>query len=361
MRLKHQKSRAMKRTIFFTVIISSLIFFSCGGKQAPTSKVLTPQAAFDSLIAYVERNGNFINSPQVPAMITAYELYPLLDSNILIIDTRTTEEFASAHIPSSFNLPFEHLLNYFEGKIDPNSFSHIVLVCNAGQTASYATSILRILGYNNVFALKWGFSSWHRETAEKRWLARTSNKYSELLEQNPNLKKPAGGFPGIETEQVFGYGILRERAHLLFSQGFNPITVTPDTLFHPDNGFYIINYWPEALYNKGHIPGAIQYQPKKSLKSSEQLNTLPIDRPVVVYCFTGQHSSFATAYLRLLGYDARTLTYGVNGFMHGVMLREGIDNTFTEAEIYNFPVSSGGVSTQTPKVEPVAVSPRGGC
>jgi rhodanese-related sulfurtransferase len=350
----------IRRTISLFILASLLT--ACGGAVEQKSvTAVAPEVAFDSLITYMERSGDFINSPQVPAMISASAVYNKLDSNILVIDMRSASEFAKAHIPNSINVPFTQVLNYFEGKINPSCFDAIVMVCNAGQTASYTTSILRFLGYDNVFALKWGFSSWHKETAQTRWLARRSSKYSEVLQREANRKNPAGEFPKIETAERYGFAILRERAHKLFADGFSPITLTADTLFESGQNFYIANYWPEPLYNKGHIPGAIQYQPKKSLKRTEQLNTLPLDKTIVVYCFTGQHSAFVTAYLRLLGYDARTLVYGANSFMHSVMVKENTGNAFTEKEIYDLPVTSGsGAPQDLEKVEVVAV-PRGGC
>ncbi|NHB68982.1 rhodanese-like domain-containing protein [Perlabentimonas gracilis] len=349
------------RKITYFIVVAGLLSACGGGVEQKSYTALAPEVAFDSLITYIERSGDFINSPQVPAMISAGELYAKLDSNVLVIDMRSAEEFASAHIANSVNVPFTQVLNFFENKINPSCFSAIAMVCNAGQTASYATSILRFLGYDNVYALKWGFSSWHNDTAQKRWMARRSSKYSEVLQREANRKNPAGEFPKIVTSESYGFAILRERAHMLFAEDFSPITITADTLFEAGQNFYIANYWPEPLYNIGHIPGAIQYQPKKSLKRSEQLNTLPTDKSIVVYCFTGQHSAFVTAYLRLLGYDALTLVYGANSFMHSVMVKENTGNAFTEKEIYGLPVSSGsGAPQNLEKVEVVAV-PRGGC
>lgn len=343
------------------IVLPFFQLLACSSPETIAERNLSPDAAFDSLLTQIERAGDFINSDKVPAMITAAELYTQLDSNILVIDTRTPSEFAQAHIPFSVNVAFNQLLNYFETGIDPNSFNKIAIVCNAGQTASYATSILRILGYENVFALKWGFSAWHRESAEKRWLARTSNRYSELLERSPNAMLPSGQFPDIETNEKVGYAILRQQAQELFKPDFNSVTISVDTLFESGHNFYIINYWPDELYSKGHIPGAIRYQPKKSLKRTEQLKTLPTDRPIVVYCYTGQHSSFVTAYLRLLGYDARTLTYGANGFMNGVMKAENMGNVFSEKEILDLPVSSGSAQAMPKELGKVDVKPRGGC
>lgn len=343
--------------------IAAFLFFACSSNEfVPEKTALTPEVAFDSLITYLERTGDIINSPQVPALISAPELYQQLDSNILLLDTREGTDFNAAHIKGAINIPFNQLLNYFEQKIDPNSFKKIVLICYSGQVTSYATAILRLLGYNNVYSLRFGMSSWHPPTANAFWKARISSKYEDFLEKSVNTMNQHGKYPTIETNEVYGFSILRERARKLFAEGFDPAKITADELFEPNHNYYIINYWPEDVYRKGHIPGAIQYEPKKSLKRSVSLSTLPIDRPIVIYCYSGQHSAFVPAYLRLLGYDARGLIYGTNSFMHDFMKKEGIRSTFSEDDVNDFPVVAGGkLNGLTPEIQEVVVKPRGGC
>jgi hypothetical protein len=61
---------------------------------------------------------------------------------------------------------------------------------------------------------------------------------------------------------------------------------------------------------------------------------------VVVYCGTG-HLGFVTAYLRLFGYDARTLAFGNNGFMHERMISRKSALSwvpFTSEEVHDYPV-----------------------
>jgi hypothetical protein len=40
----------------------------------------------------------------------------------------------------------------------------------------------------------------------------------------------------------------------------------------------------------------------------------------VVYCYTGQTSAFTAAYLRILGYNAKSLLFGTNGMIYNEML-----------------------------------------
>ena len=68
---------------------------------------------------------------------------------------------------------------------------------------------------------------------------------------------------------------------------------------------------------------------------------LPVDKPVVVYCGTGHNSGFATAYLRLFGYNARTLKYGNNSFMYDKMVKQKAALSwlpFTTADVNEFDV-----------------------
>ncbi len=86
------------------------------------------------------------------------------------------------------------------------------------------------------------------------------------------------------------------------------------------DNYYIVNYWPANEYiDPGHILGAVQYTPKETMKLSLDLKTLPADKTVVVYCYTGQTSANLTAYLRLIGYNAKSLLFGTNGMIYDDM------------------------------------------
>jgi rhodanese-related sulfurtransferase len=126
--------------------------------------------------------------------------------------------------------------------------------------------------------------------------------------------------PVLSTGKTTGQEILEARVNALLAEGFAPASVTNQTVFGGLSTYYIVNYWSTAHYGLGHIPGAIQYTPKETIKYEVDLTTLPTDKPVVVYCYTGQTSAFLSAYLRLLGYDAKSLLFGVNGMSYDMMV-----------------------------------------
>ncbi|MFN8206037.1 MAG: rhodanese-like domain-containing protein [Bacteroidales bacterium] len=74
------------------------------------------------------------------------------------------------------------------------------------------------------------------------------------------------------------------------------------------------------------MPGAVQYTPKESMKLTASLKTLPADKPIAVYCYTGMTSAYLVAYLRLLGYDAKSILYGANGMIYDQVVAKGMTN-----------------------------------
>jgi rhodanese-related sulfurtransferase len=72
------------------------------------------------------------------------------------------------------------------------------------------------------------------------------------------------------------------------------------------------------------------------MKLSADLKTLPTDKTIVVYCYTGQTSANLAAYLRLVGYDAKSLKFGTNGMIFNKMEEAGITSVFTEAQIMGY-------------------------
>ncbi len=246
---------------------------------------------------------------------------------------------------------FDEILSYMKS-INPNRYEKIVIVCYSGQKAGYATSVLRHLGYANVYSMKWGMSSWNEKTSAK-WVNNISDKYSSELETSGNKMNSTDAYPVIKTEKTSNYNILKQRADDVIKDA--KFIVKAEKVFSETDKYYIINYWPKKFYDIGHIKGAVQYTPKKSLTSDTFLKTLPSDKPILVYCFTGQHAAYVVAYLRILGYDAYSLAYGANSFMHKKMKSEIGHDFDASSHIKNYELVEGELpsikTANTPKVD----------
>jgi rhodanese-related sulfurtransferase len=76
-----------------------------------------------------------------------------------------------------------------------------------------------------------------------------------------------------------------------------------------DTSIFILDIRAETDYDKGHIEGAVNI-PFKEV--GRNLDKLPQDKKIIVYCYTGQTGGQTTALLNIAGYDARSLNGGMN-------------------------------------------------
>lgn len=284
-------------------------------------------------------NGDYVNSQVFPSLIKASIVHENIGKNILVVDLRPDDQYSAGHIKGAVNKRFEDLPGYFETGIKPFEYDKIIMVCADGQLSSYTTCLLRLMGYGNVYAMRWGMSAWNKSLAQTAWLKGVSGKYEANLETIVNEKPNAGAMPELATGKSTGEDIGATRFNKLFEAGTGDIMISADEVFsHPQN-YYIINLERKDKYEDGHIPGAIRYKPEATLGFAEEMATIPSDKPIVVYCGTGHNSGFATAFFRLFGYDARTLKYGNNSFMFDKMSKERVSLSwlpFGEADINNF-------------------------
>ncbi len=329
------------------LIISSLsIFTACNGDSVADKKEILSDSTkkvneSEVLLNFINQSGDIVNTKMAPAIIKANDIYSNLDE-YLIIDIRKKDDYVGGHINGAINVEPKKVLSYLETKVNAGTFKKIVIAGYSGQQAEFYTSLLRQLGYGNVYTLAWGMISWNSKIVPNKWGEKISNKYAGVLETKSNPKGKKNNYPVLNTGKITGYGILKARAEKLADEGFKKMTITVDKVMEDKDKYYIINYWPVKHYNIGHLPGAIQYQPRKSFAKAEFLSTLPTDKPIVIYCYKGHHSAFIVPFLRILGYDAYSLVFGANSFMSGTMQNSEIGRTFNINKVAkDFPLVVG--------------------
>lgn len=320
------------KPIITVVFISFLISCAGGGnkpKQAASTTAAEPKSATvevnqeaQKLLKYLETSGDYVNSRSFPSLIKASAVLKELDGKIKIIDLRSKEEYAKGHIKGAVNVEFEKIPDYFTNVIKPFELDKIIMVCSSGQVSSYATSLLRLMGYGNVYALRWGMSGWNKDFAKETWLKEVSDKYEGKLELTENGRAPSTDFPQMNSGKSTGEEIMAARFNSLFAAGYADAFITADKVFGQPQGYYTINFERKDKYDAGHIPGAIRYKTNGTLGIVSEMKSIPTNRDVAVYCGTGHNSAFVAAYLRLFGYNAKAVLYGNNAFMHSKMLQD---------------------------------------
>lgn len=262
--------------------------------------------------------------PLAAQIITATDLDAKIKADptkLLVIDIRNDSVFKVCHISGAVYMPLKDLYAYFKANESTiKSKETVAITCFTGQSAGYSVSLLRAMGFANVKSLKFGMASWSDKFASNLNNA-VKNDYAALLVKDAK-EKPALGtvMPTITTGKTTGATIADERAKLLFEKGYatsgaDACAILASVVMADPSKYFIINYWPMAQYDDfGHIAGAYNYVPADNdLNFNKMLKTLPVDKEIVVYCYTGQTSAYMTAYLRLMGYNAKSLSSGMQG------------------------------------------------
>ena len=312
------------------------------------------------LVTYLETKGDFINSDRNPAFIDVDELYGNTE-NYLLLDIRSPSEFSDGHIENSINLPLESLIETIESEAS-QAYPLIVIISASGQKASYAAGLLRMYGISNVYSLEYGLGQWNEKFSDVWLNARADAEKVQFLTRSsygkPLLKK---NLPLISFEDASlpVEELLKHRVRALLSeveyQKSTAVTDDYEGLYSLLNrryvGAYFICYGGIDLYNYtrtlkdvsppvsfgSHLRGAVYYNPLDDFKASAYLLTLPVDETIFIYSYNGQRSAYITAYLRLLGYEARSIRFGAVSMFYFRLDLSRYEKSFQEKNIRDYP------------------------
>ena len=84
------------------------------------------------------------------SMHDLYTVFKGLGPNELILDVRTEEEFANAHVPGSRNIPYDSIEPFAD---ELKKYSRIYVHCQAGRRALIAVNALAGHGLTNLICV----------------------------------------------------------------------------------------------------------------------------------------------------------------------------------------------------------------
>ncbi|OGU54063.1 MAG: hypothetical protein A2V66_08240 [Ignavibacteria bacterium RBG_13_36_8] len=318
------------------------------------------------LLLYLEGNGDYFNSLEAPAVLNSNTVYYSLGTS-LVIDIRTPEEYQNGHIRHAINISHDNLFEYLKNISTDYSYSKIIIVSSTGQAAAYYTCLLRLYGFNNVYFMNYGMASWNIDFAEP-WISALNNSsylnfFTNFTTQKPDYTRlPSISFSqeNLNVEEK-----LDERIALLMNIPFDDTRhsnlnstccIDFDTFMRTefDNpNSYLICFGDDGLYyygsqgnqlNPGHPRGTVLYKaipPYFELRCDKYLQTIPAEKTIYLYSYNGQLSAAAVAYLRELGYEAKSILFGGNTMFYSRMSDPTYDWlirwAFIPSDIPNFP------------------------
>ena len=102
--------------------------------------------------------------------IDAQQAHKMMQSGdeLVIVDVRTAEEYATAHIPGAMLLPNETISDTVTEAL-PVKDTTILIYCRSGNRSAQAAAKLQKLGYTNVYDFG-GINDWSYETEAGEWV-----------------------------------------------------------------------------------------------------------------------------------------------------------------------------------------------
>ncbi len=375
----------MKEIIIKFWLIGLLVFSLLGcldDRIAPELNFQTESAI--ELLVYLESHGDYINSTEIDEFVSAQEVYANRNS-YLIIDVRSTSDFMLGHIENANNVDPKNLLDFVKSR-NISLYPKIVIISESGQSAAYYTALLKLDGYVKAYSMEYGMTAWHNDFASI-WLDARRDFMTGPGESNYFTNEDFSKPPLTRLSQISLQNgsrtikeKLEERINFLLAAGFNEnpkdtssfpkynfntladeqASVKIESVYKYYNylnnafkNYFIICFGSNFLYkahalegpfaSQGHLPSAVHYLPMMDLRSTNDLQTIPTNQTVAVYDVNGQVSAKIVAYLRLLGYDAKSILFGANTLFYSrVNWVESLRPfAFKEEMIMNLPYVTG--------------------
>ena len=196
-----------------------------------------------------------------PPALQPGEFARYIAEGALVVDCRAPEAFAGAHIPGSLNVGNGTSFPTWAGSILPEDADVLLVVDDPAQLWGIYWKLLRI-GYKEpVGWLAGGMQAWRTEA------------------------QPLGSLPQWTPRELDTH--RRDGA----------------------KGLFILDVRQPAEWNSGHVPDA-HHIPGGDL--CEQMDKVPNDKPIAVYCGSGYRSSVAASLLRRNGH--RNVYNVIGGF-----------------------------------------------
>jgi hydroxyacylglutathione hydrolase len=188
-----------------------------------------------------------------PRPLQADRVIELLDSGELVIDTRTSAEYATGHLPGSINIPFNNAFTTWAGWVVPYDREvYLVSAKPDGRQSELALRDLAMIGLDRV-AGSFGLDALGAWTRAGRALA------------------------------SFGRIGARDLAKLLDAGAATVVDVRS-----------------RAEWETGHIPGVVNIP---AGEIADRAGELPTRRPLVVHCQGGTRSAIAASLLDARGFS----------------------------------------------------------
>ncbi len=348
----HVNKRHVVNPLIALALCVPLFLGGCGGSDDapvpgdPGSVVgSTPTAGADlqeiagRVNAVLALGYNTTNPDVVMKQLSGLDNTRAADS-FFVVDTREPADYAKGHIPGAVNIPLQSLPQALLDNTSGIPMDKEVFVAsywgNDGNMASLLINIYRIAdpanpgSYPKSTAIFAGMTAWSYD----RTLVPANTRFDDAAgvvtvqkatETTPRAGADKGAFPAFAaftpaTDTVVKKILVRAKNYLNSVPTQFDLQVYAKALAdnledgNAANDPQIISVRGAADYAGAHIPGAINVPYRSVADLVNYTKFVDPAKQVYVYCYTGHTGSLSTMALGILGYNAKDILYGMNGW-----------------------------------------------
>ncbi len=308
---------ARRLTLILALSLVTGLLVGCGDDDANPVSGGTSKTESEVVMEALD---DYLSSGAGPVM-KAEDLFDVLNdgddtNDPYVLSVRSADHYDIGHVPGAENTPWKTIADA-ANLTDLPTDRQIVVYCYTGHTGGVATTALNAIGYDAV-NMKFGICAWTKDTDVRVATAFTeaADAHDFATETTENVAAASYEVPEIDNTTSSDAGeIVRAAADSYCSGSASAVIKAQDVFDNLNDGddtndFVILSVRSADAYALGHIPGAINI-PWRTVAQEENLKKLPTGKTIVVYCYTGHTAGVATTALRMLGYDAVNMKWGM--------------------------------------------------
>ncbi len=294
----------LERKRIFAVLLALMLVFSlaaCGGSDAPAedTNADTPvETPVEESTVSVEDAANafFAELPKIIVSNEDFVAKVQAGEELFILDIRQADVYAEGHVTGAINVPWN--TSALVDNLDSLPMDETIYVyCYTGQTAGQTVGLLKIAGYD-VQSVKYGYNL---------GISKVEGFEDIITTDVAVFDEPQGS--ELDSEFVEMIGSYFDNMNASYGNNIIPAADLKELMDAEDTSYYVVSIRQAEDYAAGHIPGAINIPFVAGMQ--ESFGDLPMDKTIVIYCYSGQTAGQTVGGLRALGYDAVSLKSGM--------------------------------------------------
>lgn len=285
------KKNAILILMAVLLVFSTASMFAKGGEEAAGEVTVSPvtEAAMAYFAEKAADNNMIAQDAFVEKVANGEDLF--------VLDIRQADVYAAGHVAGAYNAPWGSAI---ADSLDflPDD-QPVYVYCYTGQTAGQTVAALQVAGID-AKSVRYGYNLGISKVEGYEAIINTTPVMfgeSEGVKFNAEIKAAvADYFNAIGSDEYAPSNIVSAAK-------------AKTTIDASEGDVVVLSIRQADAYAAGHIAGAVNIPWAAGMQ--EQFSTLPMDKKILTYCYSGQTAGQAVAILRLLGYDAVSIKSGM--------------------------------------------------